>query len=521
MSMFIDELMRLGIHHVGCDCFRCSCARFVLENRDKLIYDLTREKIFSVLGDDVVSIPFYGSRYRLLTAYNMEEYVNYNVCYRTTREFDYAVSKYLLVRDGDDQWCLLRWDNPATPFINVERNKVVLPVFDMPDMMSANLAASLSYGDTRDMAMRALDIMADTQNPMGRFRIVGSGWSINSFNNREVTTPDPYELIMTQALKARYVFYYDQEEGERRCMPWNNPLIMYLKPDTDDELWSLPRIHRRAIYRPSTTIRDKCIVCGLNTTSIHHGFFIHNNCFKAKPYGSGNNEVVGKPVKLPTFSVEFEMSVPYDEEDYVSDTDRDNYEKILLEFMTHGYLRTRDGSVSDELNSPIYLNNSEFFPSLPTMEKARRNDCISSDCGTHIHVGMSHDHKNVLSENYRRLFTPLSETIWNGRMNETPLIWGRKPNDCARTNLYDTDTRYLWINCQTGYETLEYRLPVFSSIKQYRMLVDFCRVFTRFLCLQAEDIEANKLTCTKASIKILDFYSRFEKFAVKQLSAVR
>lgn len=523
MSILIDELRRyLGIHHDSCDCSRCANARFVLENQQHLIYDITHEKITAVLEDGVSSIPFYGTRYKLLTAFKNSEngYDEYVICYHTSREFDYAVSRYLLVHDGDNRWCLIRWDNLAVPFISLAQNKVVLPTFDFPDIVSAHLAASFMYGEKRDFAVRALEIMADTVNPHGVFRIKGSDWSVQSAHEVGLI-PDPYQIAMTPEIKSKYVFFYDEETCDRACITWDNPLVMFLQSSEENDLWYLPRPHRRSIYRAGDTVRDKCIVCGSNTTSIHHGFFIHNNCFKPKSYGSGNCETVGKPVKLPTFSVEFEMSVPYDEEEYVSDRERADYEKILLEFMKHGYLRTRDGSVSDELNSPIYLNNSEFFPALPIMEKARKNDCISSDCGTHIHVGMSYHHRNVMAENYRRLFTPLSSTIWDGREDRTPLIWGRTPNDYARTNLYDTDTRYLWINCQTGYETLEYRLPVFSSIKQYRMLVDFCRVFTRFLCLQAEAIETNKVTCSTASVAISNFYSRFEKFAVKQLTAIR
>ncbi len=162
--------------------------------------------------------------------------------------------------------------------------------------------------------------------------------------------------------------------------------------------------------------------------------------------------------RLPRFSFEFEI----DTQQRWSDLEQAT---ILLRY---GFLRTQDGSVSDEYKSPIYSDLRGLAPVLPVLEQL--SGLVLENCGTHVHVECHHAW--ALAQRRTQVFGPLL-THLAAHQAETEAFWGRF--FCSYARAAQDGTRYEAFNLQSSQPTLEFRLPRFRSAAQFRQVVRFCR----------------------------------------------
>ncbi len=181
-------------------------------------------------------------------------------------------------------------------------------------------------------------------------------------------------------------------------------------------------------------------------------------CLERQSYRSSNSTEKGGWSRLPRFSFEFEIDTQQQWSDLEQAT-------ILLRY---GFLRTQDGSVSDEYKSPIYSDLRGLAPVLPVLESLQR--LVLDNCGTHVHVECCHTWE--LTALRTQVFGPLL-THLTVHQAETEAFWGRSFCSYARS-VFD-GTRYEAFNLQSSQPTLEFRLPRFRSAAQFRQVVRFCR----------------------------------------------
>lgn len=254
-----------------------------------------------------------------------------------------------------------------------------------------------------------------------------------------------------------------------------------------------------------------CDVCGQQMLPGYKlgKYKVHRTCVRQHGYHTGNTLWVGERVNLPSFSIEFEM---HRENRYRAD---EGYDNAIVELIKHGFRRTTDGTVSDEMVSPIYRSNAAFLLSLPTMQAAK--DYVDSDCGSHIHTGMTAYPRRYLQEHTEGLLQPLLNYLIETE-DMFPLLWGR--GFCSFADS-DFGGRYSFINVSTGYDTIEYRLPKFCSDRQYRYLVQFVRLFskeyTRLYNAHLRTSCTERLTPYHVGTKLLSFYRKFEAWAMPRL----
>lgn len=225
-----------------------------------------------------------------------------------------------------------------------------------------------------------------------------------------------------------------------------------------------------------------------------------------------NTQREGLASHLPSFSIEFEVHGS------PSACER------ALALLECGYLRTEDGSVSDEYKSPIYNSLAALRPHLPVLDGL--SDLVDECCGTHLHIGFPSPFSRRLREMRKKIFTPLVEYLEDDDVL-TEQFWGRYFCDYADTSFSD---EYPWLRFPTRYDTLEYRLPCFRSAAQYLEVVRLCRKTTYMLqqSLTAlenmgdpygERIEAARLELTP--IQLGDRLLRFYQEAWRRIDQVR
>lgn len=193
-------------------------------------------------------------------------------------------------------------------------------------------------------------------------------------------------------------------------------------------------------------------------------------CLSGKS-GYANKQREGLVSRLPSFSVEFEIHGPR------AACDR------ALALLGCGYLRTSDGTVSDEYKSPIYCSLSAFRAHLPVLNQLR--DLVDHCCGTHLHVGFAPSVQYTLQDLQKDIFDPLLRHLGD-HVHYTEGFWGRYFCEYADFSFYDN---YPWLRFPTCYNTLEYRLPRFQDATQYLEVVRFCRRTTYFLQQQLQTLE--------------------------------
>lgn len=182
-----------------------------------------------------------------------------------------------------------------------------------------------------------------------------------------------------------------------------------------------------------------------------------------------NHHHEGLVSRLPSFSLEFEV--------HSADCAR------ALALLGCGYLRTADGTVSDEYKSPIYHSLAAFRPHLPVLHSL--SDLVDDCCGTHLHLGFPTRLVHHLALMRRELFGPLARYL-KAEERITRCFWGRSFGEFASLSWNDL---YPWLRFPTTHGTLEYRLPRFRDAAQYLEVVRFCRRTTTFLQRSLETLE--------------------------------
>lgn len=216
--------------------------------------------------------------------------------------------------------------------------------------------------------------------------------------------------------------------------------------------------------------RRKCKACG--EEFFGHGRYCHA-CFdqlrRPLNYSEANYEKRGKWNKyFWGLSIEFETALKYDAAGQ-------------LELMKWGFIPTSDSSVDGiEWKSPIYGNFQSFRYMVNFLDRLLKMhpNLIDNSCGTHIHVGVP-DKDEFSWDWLYEVFGPIT-TFMRSTPNITREIWGRPFNSYATANL-DFSDHYSWFNINTRYNTIEWRLPVFVTAKQFYRLAKWCAGITKWL----------------------------------------
>lgn len=225
-----------------------------------------------------------------------------------------------------------------------------------------------------------------------------------------------------------------------------------------------------------------------------------------------NRHHEGLASRLPSFSVEFEVHGSG------SACER------ALALLGCGYLRTADGTVSDEYKSPIYHSLAAFRPHVPVLHSL--HDLVDCYCGTHLHIGFPSSLIGRLDYMRKAVFGSLMDYLEDNN-DLTECFWGRSFCEFAGSSFFDS---YPWLRFPTRHNTLEYRLPRFRDGEQYLEVVRFCRRATYFLQQSLRTLEqqedpygrqgaAARLGLTPAQMgdRLLVFY----KEALRRLAQVR
>lgn len=215
----------------------------------------------------------------------------------------------------------------------------------------------------------------------------------------------------------------------------------------------------------------KCCVCGHVVPEKYivrpkgaKGVHICTRCARSCwEYSHANEKYRGAATHQPPFSFEFETCEQHED---------------LLVLYKYGFIPCRDGSIEGrEWKSPIYRSLRPLKPILPTLERLA-DLYVDDSCGTHIHV-------ECLNKNY---ITPHAWTvIWEPLVyylrynhDSTVRFWGRFFNDYA-SRYVEGQSRYEAFNRRTHYNTIEFRLAVFKTAKQFEAVIRFARIATRMI----------------------------------------
>lgn len=256
-----------------------------------------------------------------------------------------------------------------------------------------------------------------------------------------------------------------------------------------------PLLHTDNCILNTRDIKE-CFICHKNTTPrnsrIIKGSIVHVSCMERDSYRYNKFEYVGSNVKLPAFGLELEL--------YNNGDNTESYEENIFDLILHGFVRCSDGSVSDEMKSPVLKSDKWLLNARPYLENSIQY--INHSCGTHIHVATSESARRYY-QYHDSVFRTMTEVMTdNHKMTEK--IWGRYFCDYA-TSIVDSDNRYSWLNLESHHPTLEYRLPKLVSIEQYRRLVYFVRMFT----LKLEQLHESSFSTVKIGRELRSFYTDF------------
>ncbi|ABO49392.1 hypothetical protein Dred_0854 [Desulforamulus reducens MI-1] len=131
-----------------------------------------------------------------------------------------------------------------------------------------------------------------------------------------------------------------------------------------------------------------------------------------------------------------------------------------LVLLKKGFTPCYDSSVTLEWKSPIFQSLVGFKGICKMIEKMD-----VEHGGSHVHISVKR--KDLFEDYYKEIFYPLAEYLDGSAYYR---IWGRQDNDYCELPGYP-DSRYSWVNVQTKYNTVEWRLPKFLNAKQYYELV--------------------------------------------------
>ena len=160
--------------------------------------------------------------------------------------------------------------------------------------------------------------------------------------------------------------------------------------------------------------------------------------------------IVGKkrknaPINIWGFGVEIE-------------TISNSPDQLIL--LKKGFTPCYDSSVTIEWKSPIFQSFLGFKGLCKTIETID-----VEHGGSHVHVSVVR--KDLFKHYYNEIFYPLAEYLNNSDLTS---VWGREENEYSELPGKPYE-RYSWVNVQTNYRTLEWRLPKFMNAEQYYNLV--------------------------------------------------
>lgn len=207
----------------------------------------------------------------------------------------------------------------------------------------------------------------------------------------------------------------------------------------------------------------KCLVCGESVPQ-HKAFklpdkgYICGRCRDScRDYSTANYTEKGQACKKPAFSFEFETC---------------SVDSDLLVLYRYGFIPCYDASIGGrEWKSPIYYSLRPLKPILPTLERLA-DDYVDEDCGTHIHVACR-TKQLIRAVDWMTIFYPLT-TYLRQNYASTVRFWGRYFNDYC-TRYVEGNSRYEAFNLKTNYNTVEFRLPVFKTARQFETVIRFAR----------------------------------------------
>jgi hypothetical protein len=194
---------------------------------------------------------------------------------------------------------------------------------------------------------------------------------------------------------------------------------------------------------------------------------VHSRCFNQQYSGTPNKKVQGLiSDRLGKFSIELEVNNDY----------TDDFTSLLLSLMEKDFIRKSDGTVTDELVSPIFRRHADLLACEHLFRQAI--PYVNASCRTHIHVNASNRLKVFLQKN-TDVFDDLSEYLNNNR-REVKHFFGCDFSSLC-TPCVTAHDRFHYINVCSHYNTIEYRLAQLVSWQQYERLVTYYREFTRWL----------------------------------------
>ena len=208
-----------------------------------------------------------------------------------------------------------------------------------------------------------------------------------------------------------------------------------------------------------------------------------------------------------------------------------------LNLMRLGFIPTRDVSIyGNEYKSPVWHGMGGITKTAHTIGRLMEEGhiFIGEECGTHIHIGrlpwlsrfgrsmkLDGNMLSVLWEWRYPLLSALEEEIADrDETDRLYRVFGRSIGDYRekledatpvfvpddgiplhngtwRSLWRDTESerehgyRYAWMNfCSSTDKTIEFRLPVFRTERQFKRCLKFCSVVTRKLCDFAEYVDA-------------------------------
>lgn len=256
-----------------------------------------------------------------------------------------------------------------------------------------------------------------------------------------------------------------------------------------------------------------CISCPVCLRPVRTGSLsikgskVHENCMRRRNYSYDNYKTIGNSTKLPPFGFELELHHNSSYEVH------EDYEGVILDLILHGFKRTSDSSVTDEMKSPILRSDKWVLDIGATLNKVAK-EYIDDRCGTHIHVSCDREMLSFL-RNHRGVFEAISEYM-DEHSDSTEQIWGRFFNHNYAQMYVDPNERTSWINITGNHRTIEYRLPQLQSIKQFQRLIWFTRMLTVKLDHIADDYSSSRQRYTyKMERDVLTFYQKFEALTLR------
>lgn len=260
------------------------------------------------------------------------------------------------------------------------------------------------------------------------------------------------------------------------------------------------------ITQAVVTICPLCLRVIRGNSQTIKGTRVHVDCMRRSSYSYDNYKTVGNSTKLPPFGFELELRHGY------SNPPQD-YEEMIFDLIVHGFKRTSDSTVNDEMKSPIIRSDKWVLAIGDTLDNLAKS-YIDDHCGTHIHVSCDGYVLGFL-RSHKGMFEAMSEYMHEHEDN-TIQLWGRFFNDNYAQMYIEPSERTSWINITGNHQTVEYRLPQLQSTKQFQRLLWFTRLLTVKLIQLSNDYDNGRIRYTyKMEREVLKFYQKFESVALK------